>query len=744
MKHSPDRTLLASILLLTLTVSGCLRSEGAAQTAPEPPPVQDAAAGSGREAERSTDQTARQRELEAWLISSAQRQFDAGLEALQDGEVEEARALFESALDTYLNSSILDSGSPELHAAMNKLIDDVADLELDLQDVPGQHPEAVPSPVEDLANITTTLTPEEAERELAKVRPDASAATYDIPMVVNDKVLAWIDIFQNSRPFRESFIGGYQRYGWYEPMITRILREEGVPLDLIYLAYLESTYKTSAYSRARAKGIWQFMTATGRMYGLTVDRYTDERSHPEKSTRAAARYLRDLHDEFGDWHLAMAAYNTGAGNVRKAMRRSGKNDFWSVSETRYMRTETKNFVPAILALALMSKNPARYGFGDLQHNDPLEYDRVEVDGPTMLSLVAKLSGSTESEIQFLNPHLRLGVTPPGRKNYEVFVPRGRGATFMASYEALPEADRGAKIATVHRVRKGETLASIARRYGTSMRELASANGIRNPHRIAVGMELTVPTFPGSGTTLAAAPVDVDRTASYHVVRRGDTLSRISFAYGVPLRSLLAWNGLGENSILRPGQRIAVKATPSPTVSASAPPVSGGTGTHRVRRGETLAKIAQSYGTTVSRIADMNGISDPHKITVGMRLKVPGSSDEPVAEAPPPAAEVEGARSYVVRRGDTLHGISKSHGVRLSDLLDWNGLSPRSVIYPGMRLALVPPEDGASGPTTYRIRHGDNLFRIAQKFRTSVEQIMVWNNMPDDRIRVGDVLTIYGR
>ncbi len=627
------------------------------------------------------------------VLTRAQEEYDLGLEVLRSGDAEAARAHFDTALEIFNSSEVPVDSSRRLRKAYDRMVDDIAALEWEL-DEPQETADATePAPSEALDDIQTDLSPEDAQRELENVSPETSEVTFDIPMVVNDKVLGWIDIFRNRSVFRTSFVGGFQRYGWYEPMIHRIFEEEGLPADLIYMAFLESTYKTSAYSRARAKGIWQFMTPTGRQYGLRVDRYVDERSNPEKSTRAAARYMKDLYATFGDWHLAIAAYNTGAGNILRAQRRSGKTGYWDLAKTRYLRLETKNFVPAILALALMSKEPEKYGFGDLQHNDPLEYDRVTVDGPARLSLVARLAGVTEDEVKFLNPHLRLGVTPPDEKHYEVLVPKGTGDTFMAAYRELPDSEKIAKLDKFHTVRRGETLGMIAARYGTSVRQLSAANHIRNPHRISIGMQLIVPAIPGGGFA-SSSPTEAQDLSDgpYHVVRRGDTLSGIATAYHVSLRRVLAWNDMTTRTVLRPGMKIRV-----------------------------------SGSRTASAAVERHDASGPY---------------------------------HVVRRGETLYGISRRYGVALSDLLSWNDMDKRTVLRPGMKIVINPsasvsqagrvdvPGGGESAPDPagekirYRIRRGDNLFRIALKYGTTVENLKAWNNIPGDEIRAGDILTIY--
>jgi membrane-bound lytic murein transglycosylase D len=430
-------------------------------------------------------------------------------------------------------------------------------------------------------------------------------------------------------------------------MIHRILEEEGLPADLIYVAFLESTYKPNAYSRARAKGIWQFMTPTGRMYGLKIDKYVDERSHPEKATRAAARYLKDLYAIFNDWTLAIAAYNTGAGNILRAQRRTGKTDYWDLARTKHMHRDTKGFVPCITALGLMSKNPEAYGFEGLQRNAPVTWDTVVVDNPTSIGTLAKLAGVSDEEIRFLNPHLRRGVTPPGRKEYEVMVPPGTGERFRAAYGSMPPSERIASVTQTHVVRRGETLASIAVRYGTTPQELASANQIRNVHRISVGMQLEVPAQVGNGgSRQASAYTDGDyepaRRSTHHTVRRGDTLSSIARSFGVSLNNLMSWNGLSQNSIIKPGMRLAVRSSAAHRTAPLKP-----------------QPLPQSPAGLVS---------------------IPGGG-----QAPP---------------------------------------------------------DQAGARTTYVVRRGDNLFRLSKKFRTTVEQLKAWNNIPGESIQAGQTLVIY--
>ncbi len=609
------------------------RSERArqAESAPAPAPTRATPAKTPYDESDAIDAT----------IARAQVEYDNGLEAMRAGDMTRAREHFDRAVEIYVEAGSIVGDTPRLQESFEKLTADIAALEQDLDEPPASQDEEVPV-VEQLDEIIPELTPEQIP-----VAPQVSESAFDIPLVINKQVQTCVNTFKNQPAFRKSFVGGYERYGWYQEMIHRILEEEGLPSDLIYVAFLESTYKPNAYSRARAKGIWQFMTPTGRMYGLKVDKYVDERSHPEKATRAAARYLKDLYAIFNDWTLAIAAYNTGAGNILRAQRRTGMTDYWDLARTRHMHRDTKGFVPCITALGLMSKDPEGYGFEGLQRFPSVTWDTVVVDGPTSIATIAKLSGSTEEEVRFLNPHLRRGVTPPGRKEYEVMVPPGSAERFRAAYTAMPASERIASVSQTHTVRRGETLASIAVRYGSTPQELAAANNIRNVHRISVGMHLEVPAQVGtSGAHLAAArPPETSaalRRSTHHTVRRGDTLSGIARSFGVSLRNLMNWNSLDQDSILRPGMRLAVK-----------PPAA----TDALRHPQL-----------------------PAPVPVAGLINIPGGG-----EAPP---------------------------------------------------------DQAGEKITYVVRRGDNLFRLAMKFRTTVEHLMSWNELPDESIKIGQRLVIY--
>src|SRR5262249_5979053 len=260
---------------------------------------------------------------------------------------------------------------------------------------------------------------------------------FDIPMILNDRVVAYVDYFTTRH--KELFGMSLDRSTQYVATFQRVFEQAGIPKDLVYMAHVESAFKTNAYSRAKAKGIFQFISGTGRRYGLRIDSWIDERSDPQKSAQAAAAYLKDLHEMFGDWYLALAAYNAGEGKIQRSITKTGKNDFWSLASTKSLRRETRDYVPAILAATLIAKQPQKYGF-DVMPESAVATDVVPIDGQTDLRVLARLADVDPDDLRQLNPQLRRGATPPGTTT-DVRVPAGRGAALAEAYAALPSSDR---------------------------------------------------------------------------------------------------------------------------------------------------------------------------------------------------------------------------------------------------------------------------------------------------------------
>jgi membrane-bound lytic murein transglycosylase D len=381
----------------------------------------------------------------------------------------------------------------------------------------------------------------------------ANAARYEIPLETNEAVERWIEYF--SVKAHDRFATYLVRAGRYEDMIRRRLREAELPEDLLYLAMIESGMNPNAYSRAHAAGMWQFIRGTGRLYDLRIDYWVDERRDPYKATDAAIAHLADLHEEFGSWYLAAAAYNAGRGRVSRGIARTGSTDYWDLVDARVLRRETRNYVPKLIAAATIAKNPKKYGFDDVVPYEPLRFETVEVPDATSFDVLAEAAGVSEDDIRLLNPQYPRRVTPPGRPA-ELRIPVGRAEAFAANYAAVPPSERVTWLE--HRVRSGETLGHIAQSYGTSVTAIRAANNNVNPRRLQIGQRLIIPRAGASPTRVASAAPAAGAGGPLTVtVQRGDTLWAISRRYNVSTTQLMQINGLN-SSVIHPGDRITVR------------------------------------------------------------------------------------------------------------------------------------------------------------------------------------------
>ena len=504
----------------------------------------------------------------------------------------------------------------ELAAELRLAADSAAD-EAVLEELDEAHPGD-----EDAADDALTPTP---------VRWDIDVDTY----TSHDRVQYYLDFFQGKG--RERMGTWLARMPRYEGMIRQRLAEQGLPGDLVYLALIESGFSNTATSRAKAVGMWQFMKGTARGYGLRVDSWVDERRDPYRATTAAARHLKGLNARFGSVYMAAAAYNAGAGKVSRGVRRLPDDEdadsinsdatFFRLYDTKLLRRETKDYVPKLIAAARIAKEPARYGF-HIDSVEPSSYDSIVVPTMTGLDVIARLADTTVAAIREMNPqYLRL-ATPPGVASL-VRIPTGRGPSTVAAYAELPPARRITFVE--HTVARGETMSGIAARYHVSQRLLTEANPRLRGRMLRPGMRVIVPTGGAISTSVARRMADPVEPASssatgFHRVRRGETLSGLASEYGVTVRQIRAWNGLGPEDGIRSGQRLRVTAPraerrASPTKLASSD--ASAARRHTVRRGETLSGLAKRYGVSVQALRDANGLSGEDGLRAGATIKIPG-------------------------------------------------------------------------------------------------------------------------
>jgi membrane-bound lytic murein transglycosylase D len=557
-----------------------------------------------------------------------------------------------------------------------------------------------------------------SEERIEALPPDATelvrihqmSQRCDMPIDANARVAASIRFFQTRG--RATYIGWLRRANRYRDLVLQILREEGVPGDLLYLAMIESGFNPQAYSPAKAVGMWQFMDFTGRDRGLRQDAWVDERRDPVRATHAAARHLRDLYAVFQDWRLALAAYNAGEGRVSRAIAQAGHRDFWRLS----LPTETANYVPLYMAATVLAKDPGFWGIDPAVPEAPMAFDEVELPAaPASVDLraAARCLGVNATVLHDLNPELRQRVTPPrraGQPPYRLRVPLGAGTEFLARYAALPEAEKSAY--RHHKVRRGETLATIARHFGVAPQTIASCNGLRKGARLRPGRVLRIPgaegaaplgTGSGAAAAAAATPAASATDQRIHTVKRGETLSAIGRRYGVTATELTAWNRL-RSARLQPGDRLLVSRPGTSVRRTAAPPrrqspdVAGAGPSrptaryHTVQRGESLWAIAQTSGVEVEDLKAWNGLRG-NQVQAGQRLAL---TPPPVTARKTVASNATTGRSkkvqpravqYRVARGDTLSSIARRFGVEPLDLARHNNLKVSSTLLAGTTLTI---------------------------------------------------------
>lgn len=590
--------------------------------------------------------------------------FEVGLEAMAVGDLLTALDAFDQALLEMLACAPPSGEDPAWETRFDSLVEHIHTIDRERYDLLVD---------QEAGSTRSALDRLLADIDLEGAPPAPAVQLPDIGMFADESidqelVARLVELFRGDRA--HIIRSGLERATRYVPMIRQVLAEEGLPLALCWLPLIESAYINDARSRAAAVGMWQFVRAAARDYDLRVDGWVDERRDPLLATRAAARYFKSLYEQFDSWELALCAYNAGPGRVRRAIRRAGTRDYARLVAVRALPRETRRYIPAFLAGVIIAEDPEAHGLTELAFQSPLRVDAVRVDFGVELSLLERELELSDSPLAALNPSLVHEATPVYRAA-TLYVPAGYGARAESVLASIPDSQklRGVR----HRVRRGDTLSGIASRYGTRVSTLMQANGIRNPRHLRIGQNLVVPILGrgGSWSAADAAPINPERVQ------------------------------------------------------------------HRVRRGDTLYQLAKRYRTTIPSIMSLNPDLDPLALRPGARLTI-DQGDRQGANLGSAAPTMQ----YSVRRGDTLSGIARRYGVRISALLRVNGLRSNSTIFPGQNLK-IPQSSQSREVLVYKVRPGDTLSAIAARYRTNVGKLMEWNRLSSQhRIRVGQTILIY--
>ncbi|MBM9538009.1 LysM peptidoglycan-binding domain-containing protein [Desulfobulbus alkaliphilus] len=483
------------------------------------------------------------------------------------------------------------------------------------------------------------------EQSASPVQTGFDLSSYDFPITINKQVLYFLELFQGRH--RNTFSQWLARSTIYLPSIQSELKQAGLPLDLAYLAMIESGYNPSAYSHAHAAGLWQFIPGTGRDYGLRIDSWVDERREPEKATKAAIQYLSRLYRDFDDWYLAVAAYNGGENRVERAIQTYNTRCFWELAGTKGIYLETKQYVPKLIAAILIARQPEKFGFTDIQYQKPVQYDLINVPGGTDLEAVAVSASTTVKLLRTLNNELNRNQTPPRLDQYTLRIPAGSRNLVAANLEKLVPVTTTTFV--THTVKSGDTLTSICNYYNINKTTLLKANNLRTAS-LRRGHRLQIPTTTTryvllkdgeSMETLLASGGSGNRHMVLHQIKPGDTLSKIALQYQVPTQTIMLWNNISNPRTIRAGQQIALYLDrPAP---------------------EAMTVIADAAKMIVTPVASAPATTD---------LLTLSDTKKRSAQAPEP----QQLAWYVVQRGDSLWTIARKFQVSTQDLRQWNNLN----------------------------------------------------------------------